>query len=124
VCSSDLGGDNWLFTGDIEKPVEKEILQKYDLKVDILKVAHHGSITSSTEEFITAWEIEYAFISVGKNNYSHPHDEVIRRLVNNKIEFFRTDKSGSITIRYFKYFNFGLIEEYLNQEKIKYHLKN
>ena len=124
VLWGNIGGDNWLFTGDIEKPVEKIILQKYDLKVDILKVAHHGSITSSTEEFVTAWEIEYAFISVGKNNYSHPHDEVIRRLINNKIEFFRTDKSGTITIRYFKYLNFGLIEEYLNQEKIKYHLKN
>ena len=124
VLWGNVGGDNWLFTGDIEKAVEKEILQRYDLKVDILKVAHHGSITASMEEFIAAYEIEYAFISVGKNNYSHPHDEVIRRLINNKIELYRTDKSGSITIRYFKYFDFGLIEEYLNQEKIKYRLKN
>jgi competence protein ComEC len=124
VLWGNVGGDNWLFTGDIEKAVEKEILQKYVLEVDILKVAHHGSITSSTEEFIAAHEIEYALISVGKNNYSHPHDEVIKRLINNKIELYRTDKSGSITIRYFKYLDFGLIEEYLNQEKIKYHLKN
>ncbi|MDD3712695.1 MAG: DNA internalization-related competence protein ComEC/Rec2 [Candidatus Izemoplasmatales bacterium] len=124
VLWGNVGGDTWLFTGDIEKFVEKRILQKYDLEVDILKVAHHGSITSSTEEFIAAYEMKYAFISVGKNNYSHPHDEVIKRLVKNKITLYRTDKSGSITIRYFKYLDFGLIEEYQNQEKIKYHLKN
>lgn len=76
-----------LFTGDIEEIAEKQILKEYkDSKVldaDILKVAHHGSKTSSTLEFIQRVRPEIALIGVGKNNkFGHPNDGVLERLEN------------------------------------------
>lgn len=72
-----------LFTGDIEKEAEGRILNiaRQELKATILKVAHHGSKTSSTEEFIEAVNPKIALIGVGKNNkFGHPNEEVIERL--------------------------------------------
>ena len=76
-----------LFTGDIEEIAEKQILKEYKnlrvLDADILKVAHHGSKTSSTQEFIQRVTPEIALIGVGKNNkFGHPNDGVIERLEN------------------------------------------
>ena len=81
----------------IEK--EKDILEKYNLKdIDVLKVGHHGSGTSSSEEFINNIVPKYSIISVGKNNkYGHPNKEVLNRLENTKI--YRTDKQGSIMFK-------------------------
>ena len=74
--------------------------QKIELKADILKVGHHGSKTSSTEEFIEFVKPKIALIGVGKNNnFGHPNDEVIRRLQENGAEVYRTDKMGEILIR-------------------------
>ena len=92
-----------LFTGDIEKIAEKKILEEYDnkekiLKANILKVAHHGSKTSSTEEFIKLVDPKIAIIGVGKNNmFKHPSEEVIKRLEKDKIKIYRTDESGEIS---------------------------
>lgn len=71
-----------LFTGDIEEVAENKILEKYkNLKSTILKVAHHGSKTSSIEEFLEAVKPKYALIGVGKNNtFGHPNDGVLERL--------------------------------------------
>ena len=72
-----------LFTGDIEEIAEKEILnlQKDKLKSTILKVAHHGSNTSSTQEFINSVKPELALIGVGKNNtFGHPSECVVEKL--------------------------------------------
>lgn len=72
-----------LFTGDIEQIAEKEILKKYGdtLKSTILKVAHHGSKSSSTEEFLNAVKPKIALIGVGKsNNFGHPNAEVLERI--------------------------------------------
>lgn len=86
-----------LFTGDIEEPVEEQLLSSLG-KIDILKVAHHGSNTSSTEKFIGKVEPEVALISVGKNNsYGHPSREVINRF-KNPDKIYRTDKNGLIKI--------------------------
>lgn len=75
-----------LFTGDIEEISEEQILNKYnkqELKSTILKVAHHGSSTSSTQEFLEAVSPKIALIGVGKNNtYGHPNLEVLNRLEN------------------------------------------
>jgi len=88
----------FLFMGDAGIDKEKDILEKYDLKdIDVLKVGHHGSNTSSSKAFIDRINPKYSVISVGKNNrYGHPNREVLNNLANTKI--YRTDKDGSIEI--------------------------
>lgn len=89
----------FLFMGDASINREKDILEKYNLKdIDFLKVGHHGSNTSSSEEFINIINPKYSIISVGKNNkYGHPKKEVLNTLKNSKI--YRTDLSGSIEVK-------------------------
>ena len=81
------------------KLFRRDIIEKYNLKdIDVLKVGHHGSGTSSSEEFINNIVPKYSIISVGKNNkYGHPNKEVLNRLENTKI--YRTDKQGSIMFK-------------------------
>ncbi|NLY44361.1 MAG: DNA internalization-related competence protein ComEC/Rec2 [Clostridiaceae bacterium] len=87
-----------LFTGDIEKEAEYALLQKKDvLKADVLKIPHHGSPTSSTEEFIGRVSPRYAVISVGKNSFGHPSEQVLQRLVEKGVRIYRTDVNGTIT---------------------------
>ena len=91
-----------LFTGDIEKIAEKEILRKYGekLKADILKIAHHGSKTSSTIEFLNKVKPKIALIGVGKNNnFGHPNYNVLDRLKSISCNVFRTDEDGEIKIK-------------------------
>ena len=89
----------FLFMGDASTEREKDILEKYNLKdVDFLKVGHHGSNTSSSEEFINSINPKYSLISVGKNNrYGHPNKEVLDNLNDSKI--YRTDQDGSIMFK-------------------------
>ncbi|AIS52155.1 ComE operon protein 3 [Thermoanaerobacter kivui] len=87
----------FLFTGDIEKPAE-EILRNLDLKTHILKVAHHGSSTSSTEEFIEKANPKVCIIQVGKNNYGLPDERVLKYL-KSKAKVYRTDKNGAIIVK-------------------------
>ena len=93
-----------LFTGDIEEIAEKEILDKYKentefLKSTILKVAHHGSKTSSTKEFINIVKPKYAVIGVGKDNkFRHPSNVTIENLKTINTEIYRTDEMGEISI--------------------------
>lgn len=90
--------DNYklLFMGDASINTEKDIMNNYDIgDVFILKVGHHGSKTSSSEEFINSVNPKYSIISVGKNNkFGHPNKEVLDNLSNSKI--YRTDIDGSI----------------------------
>ena len=91
-----------LFTGDIEEIAERRILNLYGdrLKADILKIAHHGSKTSSIEEFIKAVSPRIALIGVGKdNNFGRPNEEVIQRLKNYNIKIYRTDFNGEIDLK-------------------------
>ena len=89
----------FLFMGDAGVEKEKDILEKYNLKdIDFIKIGHHGSNTSSSEEFINSINPKYSLISVGKNNrYGHPKDEVLDTLSSSKI--YRTDIAGSIEIK-------------------------
>lgn len=88
------GEKKFLFTGDAE--VANEKLRSWD-DIDVLKVAHHGSRTSSSEEFLEQVKSEYAIISCGQNNdYGHPHQEVMDRLKGAKI--YRTDEEGTILV--------------------------
>ncbi|MCF8000331.1 MAG: DNA internalization-related competence protein ComEC/Rec2 [Halanaerobiales bacterium] len=91
-----------LFTGDLEEKAEEIILKLVDqnkLKSDILKVAHHGSETSSTDEFIKAVAPKEAIISVGSNEYGHPSKNVLKRLIDNNIRIWRTDHNGAVIIK-------------------------
>ncbi|MNI68375.1 ComEC family competence protein [compost metagenome] len=69
-----------------------------NLKVDVLKVGHHGSKTSTSKPFIDAIKPKYSIISVGKNNYGHPDSGILQRLKNVKSTVYRTDKQGTITV--------------------------
>ncbi|WP_161974822.1 DNA internalization-related competence protein ComEC/Rec2 [Bacillus timonensis] len=102
VIYTKLGGLNWLFTGDIEKDVELDLIKTYkNLPVDVLKVGHHGSKTSSTKEFVQFLNPEIALIPVGVNNrFNHPHPDVIDLLQKEKIKVYRTDKDGAIQYRF------------------------
>lgn len=95
------GNKSFIFTGDAEKTVEKEVVEKYskELKADVIKFGHHGSSTSSTKEFIEAISPKYGIISCGlDNSYGHPHRETLSIIDEMGIETYRTDKQGQITI--------------------------
>lgn len=105
VCKLTYKNFSMLFTGDIEKEAEDAILNKYKnsselLKADILKVAHHGSKTSTTYKLLTIVNSKYAVIGVGKDNkFGHPSDITIKNLNKENIQIYRTDKMGEIVIR-------------------------
>ena len=91
-----------LFTGDIEEVAEKAILKQYTnnfkkLRADIIKIAHHGSKTSSSVEFLNAVRPKIALIGVGKNNkFGHPSEITLKNLKNIGCSIFRTDEKGEI----------------------------
>lgn len=93
---------SFLFTGDISKNVEEIFLYSSELEKissNVLKVAHHGSKTSSSEKFIEKVSPQIAVISVGKENkYGHPHKEVLEILKKHGIKVLRTDEMGDIKI--------------------------
>ena len=90
----------FLFTGDIEEEAEKRMLIWQNiLKSDILKVAHHGSLSSTSLEFLNEVDPIIAVISVGKNNFGHPSPKIIERLQGKNIRIYRTDENGTIIIR-------------------------
>ncbi|MEK9134944.1 MAG: ComEC/Rec2 family competence protein [Patescibacteria group bacterium] len=96
VAKLTFGENSFLFTGDITKSVEKELIS---IDSDVLKVSHHGSKTSSGDEFIKEVSPEIAVISAGKNNsYGHPHQEVLDVLNKYDINILRTDINGDIKI--------------------------
>lgn len=92
------GQTSFLFTGDMETTAEEDLLDAYwDLSADVLKVAHHGSDTSSSLEFLQAVDPDYAVISVGVgNDYGHPSPEVLERLEGLGLPVYRTDELGTI----------------------------
>ncbi len=104
VCRLNYKKFSMLFTGDIEEEAEKDILSEYKnkqelLRCDILKVAHHGSKTSSTQDFIDIVKPKISIIGVGENNnFGHPSEQVIERLKKCGSKIYRTDTMGEITI--------------------------
>ncbi len=88
-----------LFTGDIGTGAEKELLRGNEVKCDVLKIAHHGSKSSSSEEFLTAAQPGVAVINAGRGNrYHHPSKEVLERLKRRGIRICRTDLDGALFI--------------------------
>ena len=99
VIYTELNGYKFMFMGDASVTTEKEIINKYKLPdIDVLKVGHHGSRTSSDKNFINEINPKYSIISVGKNNrYGHLNKEVLENLKESKI--YRTDEDGSIMFK-------------------------
>ena len=103
VIYTELNHFKFLFMGDAGVEVEEDLIKKYNLQdIDVLKVGHHGSKTSSSKDFINEINPKYSIISVGKNNrYGHPKKEVLDNISESKI--YRTDEDGSIIFQINKY---------------------
>jgi competence protein ComEC len=86
-----------LFAGDAGFPAERE-MRSWARPVDLLKVGHHGSRGSSGEEWLDSLRPRVAVISVGQNTYGHPAPETLSRLRRRKIQVWRTDQEGSVTV--------------------------
>lgn len=89
---------SFLFTGDAESVSEREMMRRgFDLSANVLKLGHHGSIRSTTNEFLERVNPQYAVIMVGRNNnYRHPHKRTMEKLKAKKIKVYRTDENGTI----------------------------
>lgn len=101
VCKLTYGKTSFMFTGDMETDYEKELVSMYGnkLKSDVLKVGHHGSSTSSSEEFLTCVSADIGIISCGEDNeYGHPHSKIIKRLEKYGVSYLRTDKEGTVSL--------------------------
>ena len=93
------GSTSFLFTGDAEKRAENILINNYQsfLDVDVLKVGHHGSKTSSSDKFLQYTSPQFALISAGiKNKFGHPAQNVISKFKSNNLEILRTDKNGAV----------------------------
>lgn len=104
IILSKINNKNILFMGDASKDNEKRIISEYYLpKIDILKIGHHGSDTSTSKEFLDYINPKYAIISVGENNrYNHPSKKVIDRLNNKNINTLMTSKNGMIRVKLYE----------------------
>lgn len=100
VLRLEFGDTVFLFTGDAERRAEEQMLARGErLRATVLKLAHHGSRTSSTRAFLDAVSPEIAVYSAGRNNrYGHPHREVLERLAERNIEVYGTDRHGSVVV--------------------------
>ena len=100
VLRLEFGNTSFLFTGDATDKSEEKILNSgINIQADVLKVGHHGSKYSTTDEFLNAVNPKYAIISVGDDNiYKHPESKTISKLKSNNIEIHRTDLEGTIIV--------------------------
>jgi competence protein ComEC len=94
------GENELLLTGDAEAKIEKELVGRgININADFLKVPHHGSKTSTTDDFLDSITPEVAFIQLGKDNrYGHPHPTVLERLESRGIKYYRTDIGGTVEL--------------------------
>lgn len=98
VFTLDFNQNSFLFTGDAEEENESDIINSFDLDyVDFLKVGHHGSNSSTTDEFLEETSPDVAAISCGyKNSYGHPHKQTLENLSKHSVLTYRTDQIGDI----------------------------
>ncbi|NLX61543.1 MAG: MBL fold metallo-hydrolase [Tissierellia bacterium] len=101
VLKLNYKNNSFLFTGDAERESEEIMLTKgYDLRAHVLKVGHHGSTTSTMDEFLDKVDPQYAIISCGVDNkYGHPHKEIVAKLQERNIKIYRTDLDGNIVVK-------------------------
>ncbi len=100
VIKLTYGSTSFLLTGDAEMPANKTMLNHgFDVRSTVLKLGHHGSRTSTNEDWLKAVQPQLGIISVGKDNsFGHPHPEVIKALEKLGIQYIRTDEHGTITV--------------------------
>lgn len=100
VIRLDYFDTSFLFTADAENETEQDLIDNYKdlLNTDVLKVSHHGSNNSSSNEFLQYVNPRYAVISVGENTVNLPSKACIERLEDNNIQILRTDLQGTVTI--------------------------
>lgn len=96
-----FGGQSktFLFTGDIDRKVERLLTTTYTLQTDYLLIPHHGSKYSTSNELLIAANPRMAVIQVGRNRYGHPHPEILQRLQNYKIKYWRIDLDGNLKVQ-------------------------
>jgi competence protein ComEC len=118
VYKGELAGYSFLITGDLTAAGEMSLLAKNSaVRSDILKVAHHGSKTSTTAEFVARTAPCYAVISVGKdNNFGHPNAAVLDRLEKGGAKIYRTDEQGAVI---FEFKKSGIAVSYYNEAREK-----
>jgi competence protein ComEC len=90
------GNSKFLLTGDLSSNFEDDLINNFDLKSNILKIGHHGSNHSTSDEFLKAVSPNCAVIQVGKNSYGHPAERVMSLLEKNNVKILRTDINGDI----------------------------
>ncbi len=97
----EYGQKRFLFVGDAESAAEQKMLKSgLDIHADVLKIGHHGSSDSTSQEFLDAVNPTYAVISCGKNNdYGHPHERTLKTLKKRDISMYRTDEQGGIVLQ-------------------------
>lgn len=102
VLTCTLGGKRFMLTGDLEQEGERDIIEAFPhLRADILKVGHHGSKGSTSEEWLQHLKPSHALISAGeRNRYQHPHQEVLKKLKDQQMKVYRTDTDGSVTYEF------------------------
>lgn len=102
VLYTKFGDKGFMFTGDIGVETERQIMNMYpSLTVDVLKVGHHGSNTSTSASFLEHYQPKYGLISAGRrNSFGHPTKNVIDTLIENEVNIFRTDKQGAVQYKY------------------------
>ena len=106
VYAMRINSVSFLFTGDISSDMEKELLHRYGpMKIDVLKVAHHGSYTSSSRYFISSILPRFAIISTS-GRYGHPHDTVLSVLDDYKVKYYVTRDDGTITFSFSRFLDF------------------
>lgn len=115
VLYGTIGWDRYLFMGDVERTEEIALIDKIDENVDILKVSHHGSDTSTTEEFLSSINLGMAIISVGSNRFGHPSEKTLSALKTHDIPFFETSHWGSISIVYHHLFHYRTIKSFIHR---------
>jgi competence protein ComEC len=101
VISIEYGARRFLFTGDAEREEESELVSAHgeDLRADYLKVGHHGSRTSTSEEFLSLVAPSIATLSCGvRNRFGHPHAPTVERLLAHGVSALRLDRSGSVIV--------------------------
>jgi competence protein ComEC len=98
VTHFQYGETAFLMEGDAEKAVEREVAAQFPIRADLLKVAHNGSLTSTTPELLAAVRPRWAVISVGaRNTFGHPRREILKRLQDAGVRTYRTDLQGAVT---------------------------
>ncbi len=100
VTKITYGKNSFLLTGDLPSDKEQQLIDyNLPLQSTVLKAGHHGSRYSTSDNFLDYIHPQVAIISVGKNSYGHPHSDVLARLRQHQVKFWRTDKRGDIEYR-------------------------